>query len=60
MLVFVGGTIRGLTIGVLYGLQVQFSVFLKAADVSLLFQDFGTMEDVFLRSFVRDHRWDVR
>lgn len=47
------------TIRVLYGLQVELFIFLKAADVSLLLQVFGPVEDVLLRGFVGNHLWSV-
>lgn len=47
------------TIRVLYGLQVELFIFLKAADVSLLLQVFRPVEDVLLRGFVGNHFWSV-
>lgn len=50
---------RGLTIGALDGLHVELLVLLKAADVSLLLQVFGAVEDVLLRDLVGNHLRDV-
>lgn len=54
------GPWRGLTVGILYGFQVELFIFLKAGDVSLLLQVLGSVEDVFLRRFVGDHLCSVR
>lgn len=44
-----------LTVGALYGLEVELLVLLEAADVSLLLQLLGAVEHVLLRGFVGNH-----
>ena len=50
-----GGPHLGLTIGALYGAQVELLILVIAADVSLLLQLFGGVIDVLLGYLVRNH-----